>query len=103
MKYKVVCTRFEQPKYPGEDIEMGVGQVDCSGKGCAVKLGTIALYEGIYFPILNIKALKIAKGTMKGDTLKKWGMVEKYFTVQDMTEYDMEYLSKSDRLIEWAN
>lgn len=40
---------------------------------------------------------------MKGDTLKKWGMVEKYFTVQDMTEYDMEYLSKSDRLIEWAN
>eukprot|EP00105_Crassostrea_gigas_P026036 XP_011446815.1 PREDICTED: probable ATP-dependent RNA helicase DDX58 isoform X2 [Crassostrea gigas] len=103
LKYRVVCTRFDQPKYPGEDIEMGVGQVDCSGRGCGVKLGTIALYEGIYFPILNIKALKIAKGTMKGDTLKKWGMVEKYFTVQDMTEYDMEYLSKSDRLIEWAN
>lgn len=82
---------------------MGVGQIDCGGRGCSVKLGTIALFKGIYFPILNIKALKIAKGTMRGDTLKKWGMVEKYFTVQDLTDDDIEYLSRSDRLIEWAN
>lgn len=82
---------------------MGVGQVDCSGRGCSVKLGTIARYQGVYFPILNIKTLKISKGTMQGDTLKKWSMVEKYFTVQDLTTDDMEYLSSSERLIEWAN
>lgn len=82
---------------------MGVGQVDCSGRGCGVKFGIIVFYEGIYIFILNIKVFKIVKGIMKGDIFKKWGMVEKYFMVQDMMEYDMEYFFKFDRFIEWVN
>ncbi|XP_061172801.1 antiviral innate immune response receptor RIG-I-like [Saccostrea echinata] len=102
LKYNINCTKFETPSYPGDDIEMGVGQIDCIGKGCFVKLGTIALYEGIFYPILNIKALKIENNFKKGDTLKKWNMVEKYFTVPDLSTGDIENIVKSGRLIDFS-
>lgn len=81
---------------------MGVGQIDCKGKGCAVKLGSIGLYQGIFFPILSIKALKIEKDMYQRDTLKKWNMVEKYFTVQDLSTDDIENIVKCGRLIEFC-
>ncbi|XP_062594920.1 antiviral innate immune response receptor RIG-I-like [Saccostrea cucullata] len=102
LKYSINCTKFETPSYPGEDIEMGVGQIDCIGKGCSVKLGTIAFYEGIFYPILNIKALKIENDFEKGNTLKKWGMVEKYFTVPDLSTNDIENVLKSGKLVEFS-
>lgn len=102
LKQRINCTKFENAAYPGEDIEMGVGQIDCKGKGCAVKLGSIALYQGIFFPILSIKALKIEKDMYQRDTLKKWNMVEKYFTVQDLSTDDIENIVKCGRLIEFC-
>jgi hypothetical protein len=102
MKQRINCTKFESASYPGEDIEMGVGQIDCKGKGCGVKLGSIALYQGIYFPILSIKAVKIAKDMEQGDALKKWSLVGKYFTVQDLSTDDVENVVKCGRLIEFC-
>lgn len=99
IKNSIICKKFSKPGYPGDDIEMGVGQFNC--KECNVKLGTIALYKDIFFPILSIKALKIEDDMEKGDTLKKWNLVEKYFHVPEITTEDLENIGKFGRLLEF--
>ena len=102
LKHSVISTKNDQPSYPGDDIEMGVGKMDCNGKGCSEKLGTIAFYQGVYFPILSIKSLKISKDTMQGDALKKWSMVEKYFKVPDLSADELEIIANSEKLVEFV-
>ncbi|XP_061175548.1 antiviral innate immune response receptor RIG-I-like isoform X1 [Saccostrea echinata] len=99
IKNNIIGKKYSKAAFQGEDIEMGVGQISC--KECLVKLGTIALFKDVFFPILSITALKIEDDLERGDTLKKWKFVERYFKVPELTEADLENVAKFERLIEF--
>ncbi|XP_048727213.2 ATP-dependent RNA helicase DHX58-like isoform X9 [Ostrea edulis] len=98
-KDHVFCKKSEQVKYDGKNLKVGIGKVGC--KECREKIGVVALYKEILFPVLQIKSLKIEDDMKRGDNVKKWKTVEeRYFKVPPISLVDMEKISEAERLID---
>ncbi|XP_062594929.1 ATP-dependent RNA helicase DHX58-like [Saccostrea cucullata] len=97
-KNRVFCKKNKKVGYKGDDIQMGLGTLEC--KDCREKLGVIALYNEVYFPILQIKSLKIEDDMKRGDTVKKWKTVEeRYFKVPSISSDDLQKISEKGKLL----
>ncbi|XP_061172835.1 antiviral innate immune response receptor RIG-I-like [Saccostrea echinata] len=99
-KNLVFFERSEKVGYAGDDIQVGLGKLKC--KECQEKLGVVALYKEVHFPILQIKSLKIENNQKKMfiPVVKKWKTVEeKYFTVPSISLDDLQKISKTGKLL----
>lgn len=55
----------------------------------------------IYFPLLNIKAIRIEDDLKRGDYVTQWKKVEElYFTPTPITQEDLEKIAEEGKLVD---